>query len=237
MATPRQAEQYKRNQAAIVAKAHEALERAWSRLDSDPTKARQEIIDLLTTLINYFGEMSSLQAVEYYDGLRELAAEGRSLPRFRAEMMTAVAMEDVGPSAGWVANAVDEGDRAKALERATAASQRLIQQWGRKTLIGNVRRDPAKPRFARVPHGKTCAFCRLLSSRGAVYYTAETAGSLGQFHAKCDCQIVPSFDGDLPYDPEPYYDEYLTAREKAGGDLRKIVAQMRENANVAPQPK
>ena len=73
----------------------------------------------------------------------------------------------------------------------------------------NVRRDPLKPRYARVPSGgETCSFCLMLASRGAVYNTPEAASHA---HPGCDCRIVPSFDGGCDiegYDPDEIYNRW-----------------------------
>lgn len=46
-------------------------------------------------------------------------------------------------------------------------------------------------RYARVPGGKSCAFCLMLASRGFVYKTETTAGEdKGHYHARCRCKIV-----------------------------------------------
>lgn len=61
--------------------------------------------------------------------------------------------------------------------------------------LGNGRRDPLKPKYARVPTGsETCDFCLMLASRGFVYHTESTA-SMGHVHANCDCRIVAGWDG------------------------------------------
>ena len=60
-------------------------------------------------------------------------------------------------------------------------------------------------RFARVPSGtETCTFCRMLASRGFVYWSRETAGELDHFHRGCDCRVVASDDpeGIEGYDPD-----------------------------------
>lgn len=60
-------------------------------------------------------------------------------------------------------------------------------------------------RFARVPSGtEACAFCRMLASRGFVYWSRETAGELDHFHRGCDCRLVASDDpeGIEGYDPD-----------------------------------
>ena len=36
----------------------------------------------------------------------------------------------------------------------------------------------------------------MLSSRGAVYHTRETAGQFSHYHRNCDCKVVPGFEDD-----------------------------------------
>ena len=89
-----------------------------------------------------------------------------------------------------------------------------------KTVSSNGEADKRSKLFARVPRGATtCAFCMMLASRGFVYYTANTAGALMQYHHHCDCAIVPAFNRSpdiAGYDHQKLYDKYLRARDKAG---------------------
>lgn len=79
--------------------------------------------------------------------------------------------------------------------------------------------------YMRVPtSGCACAFCMTMASRGAVYWTRESAGGEGnKFHDHCRCSIVrvstndPFVDG---YDHTEYLDMYDSARDAlANGDL------------------
>lgn len=51
-------------------------------------------------------------------------------------------------------------------------------------------------KFRRVAVGTTCAFCRMLATRGAVYLTAEKAGKGRQYHYRCDCYVELVVDPD-----------------------------------------
>lgn len=91
-------------------------------------------------------------------------------------------------------------------------------------------------RWARVPTGaKTCAFCLVLASRGAVYRSEDTAGA--KYHGDCDCMPVMSrTDDDLPegYNPYELYGQYTEARKSAGsGDLKAILAELRKQQGIA----
>ena len=98
-----------------------------------------------------------------------------------------------------------------------AAMDRWVKAGGRETIERAARRDPRKPRYARVPQGaKTCAFCSMLASRGFVYTSAEDAGTLGQYHHDCDCEPIPSWDKNNPkiegYNPDELYQQYSACR-------------------------
>lgn len=54
----------------------------------------------------------------------------------------------------------------------------------------NARRSGRKVRYARVYRGDACDFCVMLSSRGFVYYSEDTAGF--HTHKGCDCVVVCS---------------------------------------------
>lgn len=121
---------------------------------------------------------------------------------------------------------------AKTRSRLTQTAQRLTLQPGRDTIADSVDADPARPRWARVPHGKSCAFCMLVAGRGAVYRSEATA--LRSFHDGCNCTPEPVWKGgELSYDPGDYRRLYSAARRDAkSGDLKKILAQMRVNTGA-----
>lgn len=89
--------------------------------------------------------------------------------------------------------------------------RRMVASSSRLTMMNALRKDPTKPRWARVPNGPTCEFCVMLASRGWVYWTEESARLGGSFHnGACDCSVVPSW-GDQKlegYDPETLYAQY-----------------------------
>jgi hypothetical protein len=67
----------------------------------------------------------------------------------------------------------------------------MIRTGARLTERRNIRLDPTKPKWARVPKGpKTCAFCAMLASRGYAYTSEEAAGGKGNiYHADCHCEL------------------------------------------------
>ena len=69
----------------------------------------------------------------------------------------------------------------------------IINETARLTGRFTAKNDPTRPKYARVPQGKTCAFCAMLASRGFVYASEDTAGKWNKYHHDCDCKIVPSW--------------------------------------------
>lgn len=131
------------------------------------------------------------------------------------------------------------------------SSQKLIANMGRDTISGSALKDPVRVGYARVPRLGCCAFCGMLASRGAVYRSASSAGSVqgrgvdasetagkagGQgrglkargaaeigsgYHAHCRCVVVPVFPGGNN-DYVEYTTAYFTDRYvNVEGDLRE----------------
>lgn len=113
------------------------------------------------------------------------------------------------------------------------------------TMTGNAKRDPARPKFARVPSATKsyrdgCPFCRMLASRGFVYWSKQTAGEFDHYHADCQCAVVAQFDKNPKvegYDPEKYLEEYLDARHVAADNLEEIRHEQGRNTLGAIDPK
>ncbi len=105
----------------------------------------------------------------------------------------------------------------------------MIRTGARLTERRNIRLDPTKPKWARVPKGpKTCAFCAMLASRGYAYTSEEAAGGKGNiYHADCHCQPMPNWGKQAltGYDETAYKAEYermkALADREYGGDILK----------------
>lgn len=86
-----------------------------------------------------------------------------------------------------------------------------VKFQGRDTIKRNAKHD-RNCRYARIPDGGACDFCRMLGSRGFVYHTEESAGGVNHgtkfdtYHPYCNCQIAVCFD--------PFIDEYYVGWTK-----------------------
>lgn len=107
-----------------------------------------------------------------------------------------------------------------------------------KTLFACGRKDTKKPRYARVPgrsehYADGCPFCRMLASRGFVYYSEKSAGGPDHYHADCTCEVVCSWDKSPKaqnYDPSEFRNEYYNSMETK--EQKEYVPTGRDYANV-----
>ena len=181
-------------------------------------EVREAVIAVMEPACGASAEMSARLASDFYDGLRqqfgirsEFASEAHSgrNPEATAGAVRAFVQDivDGKPVDDFIAKCASRLD----YESKVAANECIA--W-------NARRDPSRPKWARVPvGGETCEFCIMLASRGFVYHTADTASHA---HANCDCRVVPSWDKSPSvqgYKPDKYFDEWLESgfRPKSGG--------------------
>jgi len=176
----------------------------------------------LTTIMDaYCGAASSAGArlsSEFYNGLRQMATGKSGTLSLQSGRVPEATERSVRAFLSKLADGDEEGLEDLLLERVEIEAKRAAAY----NTIDNVRNDPDKPRFARVPQGeKTCDFCLMLASRGPVYLTEESAGAFTKFHTNCDCKVVP-FWGTTGagysrrtsamrvegYDPDAYYVQY-----------------------------
>lgn len=204
------------------------LEAWWTTVEHlSPSEIKAAAEEVVPLIAQAYGEVSATAAADFYEASR---ADSVARGRFSASLAPNGAARQAAGQVGWGSAPLFDGDAVTSLSRLSSVVDAAALQSGRDTVIFNSNRDPSSPRWARVPVGKTCAFCIMVASRGAVYRSAETAGR--EFHAKCDCEPVPSWDHgkDLPpsYDEGELYGLYDRARADAGtGDPKEIIAAVR----------
>ena len=191
----------------VSERARAALVDALSQIDysADVASIREAVIAIMQPACGASSTMAARLAAEFYDGLRArfgiddgFMAEVDSLREADATdgAIRAFAQDlvDGKPHEQFIGKCVDRID----YETRRAANECMAY---------NARRDPKKPRWARIPTGvETCDFCIMLASRGFVYHSEETASHA---HSSCNCRVVPSWDKSplaQGYDPDKYYD-------------------------------
>lgn len=203
-------ENYSRMLNVVSERARKALAQALPRIDytQDVADIRNQVIEVMQKATGASTIVSARIASEFYDGLRA---------RFGIDDGFEAHVEP-----GWEPAATEENVRAfvhdlegkkplegffnKCIQSIDAETRRAANRC----MVSNAKRDPKRPRWARVPVGaETCEWCIMLAGRGFVYHTEDLASHA---HAHCNCRIVPSWDKSGAsaegYDPDYYYDCY-----------------------------
>jgi len=163
--------------------------------------------------------------------------------------------EELVPDSGFEVRAVDPVDRT-VLEKNAAwalaqpnpeksivgSVDRQIRNAGRDTIQVNARREGVV--WRREASSTACGFCKMLTTRGGVYYSAASAGYTanvglrskeGGYHDFCSCIVIAERVGS-PYEPPAYAKdweaEYHAAAKTAKGDLDEIANIMRPSQSA-----
>lgn len=210
---------------------------------NDIATARSQVLELMRIYCTGATDAAAVLAARFYDLAREYLLGATDYTALvmsgREDLPTDIAVSAILKQSKTVEQII------------TGLTGRLdfeVKRAAGDCIFENGRRDPRKPKYARVPSGaETCPFCLMLASRGFVYTTKLAAGDLNHYHANCDCRIVPSWGkGSVEdYDPTEYHDKWQDAintqakerAEKNGttedAELKKINEQYRRAANKA----
>lgn len=175
----------------------------------DVTALRTATIAVLDGLLPTYTDLSAARAAEFYDAARSAQNVRR---RYEA---VAKSQRDAKGTEGAVRAIVEyarKGDGERFRREIASRVDTEVRRAANECVAYNAGRDPAKPRYARVPSGDTCEFCLMLASRGYVY-TSESNAS--HAHRNCDCRVVPSFNGNTVegYDPEALLERWHAFEE------------------------
>lgn len=121
---------------------------------------------------------------------------------FRATPITSLPTDQIAKTVHWALNA--PGDQPP-VDRLVDASQRMVRNIGRDTVITNAEREGV--RYARYASATACAFCRVLATRRAVYRSARSAGEGHKYHRHCRCIAVRVPAGQW-YQPPSYVEDW-----------------------------
>ena len=189
----------------------------WAKNGNGNIAALREITyEVIENELIYFADTcAAAQAANFYDDVREsqnVSGSYSALAESRRDL--AATLGAVRYFVGQVADGNTDTFISLCLSRVDTEVRRAAN----KCVAYNVGKDPAKPRYARVPRGDTCGFCLMLAAFGFHYKTEEAASHA---HSKCDCKIVPGFDGKTTvkgYNPEAMYKSYNACLKTLGGN-------------------
>lgn len=180
---------------------------------------RNEAIDAIDSSLYAFGDQASELALDLFE---EIVVDGYG---FDADTIIEDVIDPDMIEGGvrYSARRLVEGDTEAFTRDVADLTRYYIKRSAMETMERNCHRNDM--RYARVPSGReTCAFCFMLSSRGFVYRSEQTAGSSHAYHRDCDCVIVPGFKGLDPtdqvegYDPNGMLDRWSECQAAAGSD-------------------
>ena len=188
-------------------KARESLIAALTQLDySRPVaEIRDAVISIMQVACGASTDVAARLAADFYDGLR-VRMVGESLGAVAESMRNPDATD--GAIRAFIQIIVDGGDADAFIDQCASRLDYETRKAANLCTFENAKRDPLKPKWARIPAGdETCEWCIMLASRGFAYSSKQAAS---HSHANCDCRVVPSWDKDNPavqgYDPKLYYD-------------------------------
>ena len=186
---------------------------------------RDEAIGAVDDSLNAFGDQAAALSLEL---LEEVVSERGIEPVTEVEGV--VPREMVEGAVRYRARALVEGESERFVRDVADLSRYYVHRSALENMVRNCERNDL--RYARVPSGReTCGFCFMLSSRGFVYRSEETAGSTHAYHDHCDCVIVPGFKDDgrelgpqiEGYDPDEMRERWHDCQATVGTD-----AELRE---------
>lgn len=182
---------------------------ALARLEwSDVAELRSAMAEVMEAVCSELSDLAAARSAEFYDDVRAASVGSR---------FGALAESGRDPSAtdgavrALVQSVVDTGSTERFARELGDRVDYEVKKSAGDCIVANASSDPLRPRYARVPSGaETCPFCIMLASRGFVYRTDRSAGSVNHYHPNCDCRVVPGFDGMTVegYDPDDYYEQW-----------------------------
>lgn len=171
---------------------------------------KQAAVEYAFALATKYGEAAAEAACEMYDAIANTYAGGR----IRAAEPAATATFPETAKAMYGAM-----KRTRNIEYLASVTGRLVKQASADTMTMNALRDGGE--WAWIPSGDSCAFCRMLSSRGwqRASKKALVRGHAEHIHANCDCNYCVRFDENMNvegYDPDALFEEYEKYKEEYG---------------------
>lgn len=177
-------------------------------------RCREIVAEALASVLPAYADASAQAAADFYDSARELCA-GEAIGAAALSGLDIAAVQ--GAVRALVQVVVDGGAKERFDREVLGRVDVEMKKAAANSIVENAAKDPAKPRWARVPSGReTCPFCLMLASFGFNTGSKEAASHT---HANCDCRIVPQWgDGSVEgYDPDGMYDRYNACLDTVGG--------------------
>lgn len=214
-------------QAALTSLLATGMGTAWGLLDlTDLARTMPRYEAAVAALVYKYGQASAAVAARWYRTQRhDAGVTGRFIPHGADP----AGIGQVQASLGWATRELwqPSPDVAAVKTLANGVAQKMVVDTGRNTLIAAIEQDTKCRGWAREARPGACSFCALLSTRGAVYRSEDTAKF--QAHDHCHCVPVPLF-ADY-YEPPAHVREWQRIYRDA--PYGSNAAQARNNFRVA----
>lgn len=198
---------HRRQQLALRAATLRDLLTIWRAFSIDDIKGTwPQVETALVALIQARRAISAGLAATYYDRFRAAEqVDGSVVPlisRTPSAAEVALPLRIYGPAgAGRLLAAARTDAAAVTLTNLAGEVSRQTMNGGRETILNTVVRDGKGLGYLRVTAASPCAYCAMLSARGPIYVTQESALGSGsaKYHRSCGCTAEPVFDRDQPW--------------------------------------
>ena len=172
--------------------------------------------DAIPELVDPYASVAADLAAEWYDD----SAPGSGFTAAPADLPSVEALRS---STAWALGA--SGDDA--LARLGGVTQRAIWNTSRRTIVENATRERGA-RWSLVAASDACAWCAMMTTRGAVFHSDSSARATGHDHCRCVLrELRPQGDSFEPPDYLDRYEKaYRSASSRASG-TDAILSEMR----------
>lgn len=202
-----------------------AVRQAFEGVDPTDESSLSHLQTLLVALIQSWGRVASVRAMDYYQSERALQGIAG---RLHVPLAPVTDLATIRRDIAWAIRPLQAGgDLGTVIDVTAGSAERHILNAGRNTITDAVNRDGRAKGWARGLEPGFCYFCSLLAMRGAVYkensFTRSNArfhGTVGQIkvHDNCQCYPVPVFDRyEAPARIQEMQAEYRKVTEHLSG--------------------
>ena len=186
-----------------------------------PEVAAESLAIAYAAVCERYGAVAAQAALEFYIAQRAASnAPGAFDPMPYAPPKSAFFAQDVAEVLQG-----SGGDVGKLADALTGRANRRVLETADEPIARNSAMDPARPRWALIPHAGACGWCRLQASLGFSFTKKQRVVR----HDNCRCTVACDFGRDPSvegYDSAQYGDQYSQARQAVEGDAESEWASM-----------
>ena len=218
---------YVKREADIIARLAQSANATLEKRIQD-TEDWDDVARIMSETCKSYTDMSAALTAEYYAGIR---AASKVKSKYQPVAYSGYNADAVYSATISILDEVQSGAATVGvMDLLGNVANREIKNAADRCVNANVKRDPAKPRYALVPDGDACAFCQMRASLGYTYSDEDAVES----HDHCTCTATPVFGNQRieGYDPEAYRAKYDEAKDALrSGDISEELQERIDAGN------